>query len=69
MVARLEQQTETDHGPGVVGVRGLAIKHDGFIVAAGGEGGAGKQSLVVRDFRMGRRGLDRRIGRRPPRSS
>ena len=57
VIARLEQKTETDHGPDVVGFRGLAIKPDGFIVAAGGEGGAGEQSLVVRDLRVGRRGL------------
>ena len=60
VIARLEQKTETDHGADVVGFRGLAIKPDGFVVAAGGEGGAGEQSLVVRDLRVGRRGLDRR---------
>ena len=57
MIARLEQKTETDHGPDVVGFRGLAIKHDGFIVTSGGEGGAGEQSLIVGDFRMGRHRL------------
>ena len=57
VVARFEQQAETDHRADVARVGGLAIEGEGFVVAAGGVGRAGEQSLVVRDFRMRRRRL------------